>query len=704
MPSMTGRSISLSPLEEGIVELRFDRQEAAINKFDAQTIEELREAVALLAKSSELKGVLVTSAKSSFIVGADVFQLDILFRRPAEEVAKVVAGHSAVFTAFEDLSVPSVVAVNGMALGGGLEFAMAADYRVGESTAQIGLPEVSLGIFPGYGGTVRLPRLMECAAAISWIISGKPQPAAKALEAGVLDKVVEPVSLRAEALAKLQEAIASGAWRDQRERRRGPVAGFDPLCLADLKEEAKRSARHLPAGLAAVELIEVSATMKRDDALALETARFIPIATSRTAAALIQNFINDQHLKKRAKGFVQQARAVKRAAILGAGIMGGGIAYTSAAKGVPVLMKDISQGALDLGMKEADRLLTRQTGQGRLTEEKAAAIRTGIEPRLDYQGFEGVDLVVEAVVENMAVKNAVLAEVEKLVRPGTVIVSNTSSLRIDALARSIGRPEDFAGMHFFNPVPVMPLVEVIKGPETSDRTAATVAGYAVAMGKTPVIVRDCPGFLVNRILISNFVGFLMLLRDGADYREVDRAMEGLGWPMGPAYLLDVIGLDTAAHVIDFITAGYGARMAVDFPNAVKLLVEQGRLGQKNGVGFYRYEPDAKGRLAKQVDPIAADILGGASRKFGDEEIIDRLMLPLIHEAALCLADGIADSAAEIDMAIQMGISFPRHLGGPLKYADLLGLKSVAGKGEQLAALGPLYETPDAIKRGGLFYG
>lgn len=697
---MNGQTLSLLPLEDGFVELRFDRQRESVNKFDALTLGELGEAVALLRRSAALRGVLVTSGKPSFIVGADIFELATLFRRPAGEIAAEIARHSAIFSAFEDLPVPSVAVLNGMSLGGGFEFALAADYRVAEPGAQVGLPEVTLGIFPGYGGTVRLPRLIDFAEAASWIVSGQPKPAAKALAAGAIDAIADSGSLRQEALALLAKAAEIGGWRERRQRRQGPIANFDPARLADIKAHAETQGQHFPAPLAAVNQIADMALAGRDAALRREAAGIAAMGKTATAGALIQIFINGQALKKGAASFARQGRTVRRAGILGAGIMGGGIAFTSASKGVPVLMKDIAQAALDAGLREADGLLSRQTAQGRITEEKARVIRQSIETRLDYRDFGSVDFVVEAVVENLAIKRTVLAEAERNAAAGAILVSNTSSLSIGALAEAVRHPENFAGMHFFNPVPIMPLVEVIRGPLTSDATAATVAAYASAMGKTPIVVRDCPGFLVNRVLIAGFVGFLGLLRDGADFQQVDRVMEAAGWPMGPAYLQDVIGIDTCVHVIDFITAGYGERMAADFPHAVKRLAEAGRLGQKNGAGFYRYARGEKGRLVKETDPETAPLLAAlhtSPRSFDDAEIFDRMMLPFIHEAALCLSEGVAGSAAEIDMAMVLGLSFPRHLGGPLKFADRLGAAALVAKAEALGHLGPLYAAPAILR-------
>jgi len=695
-----GASIRVELLADGYAELCFDRQGESVNKFDRRTIDELKAATAALRGAPLLRGVLVTSSKSVFIAGADIFEFADWFRLPEAEIVAFNAAQNRAFTEFEDLPVPIVTAINGYALGGGLEQALASDYRVLAAPAQIGLPEVNLGLIPGYGGTVRLPRLAGSAIAIEWITSGKPRAADAALAAGVVDRVVAPEELRAAALELLQRAASLGDWRSRREQRRGPFA-LDAAALAQARARFAASAAHYPAPSAAVELMASAARLGRDAALELEHSAFARVARTQTAASMVQQFVNEQFIKGQGKAYARQAHPVRRAGVLGAGIMGGGIAYTSAARGVPVVMKDIAQGALDLGIGEARKLLGKQVEAGRLSAAQSQDILAAIHPTLAYEGFESVDVVVEAVVENLTVKKRVLREIEPLVRADAVIASNTSSLSIGEMAGVLARPENFVGMHFFNPVPLMPLVEVIRGPKTSDTAAATIASYAATMGKTPVVVRDCPGFLVNRILTAYMLGYLRALHDGADYLAVDAAMETFGWPMGPAYLLDVIGMDTMKHVVEIIAAGYRDRFLLDFPPATALMAEHDRLGQKNGVGFYRYETDPKGRPRKLVDPGTAALLATLQprgpRAFADTEVVERLMLPMIVEAAICLEEGVAGSPAEIDTALLLGLGFPRYAGGPLKYSDWLGLEHVVARCDANAALGPLYRATPRMR-------
>jgi 3-hydroxyacyl-CoA dehydrogenase/enoyl-CoA hydratase/3-hydroxybutyryl-CoA epimerase/enoyl-CoA isomerase len=688
-----GTTLRLDLIEPHVAELCFDRRDGSVNKLDWMTFGELSNAITAIRAASHLEGLLVSSARDGFIVGADIYEFAALFALGEDALAARILGCTAIFTALEDLPLPIVSAINGVALGGGFELALATDYRVMADTARVGLPEVGLGIIPGYGGTVRLPRIAGMARALDWIVSGTQRRADAARDAGAVDLVVPQDRVRDVALALLREAIAGREdWRARRRRHHRPVVA-DPAALEAARLATARQAAHYPAASAAVELMAQSAPASRDAALTLESQAFAAIAKSQAAASLVGLFINDQLLKKKAKYDSAHGRPVSKVAILGAGIMGGGIAYQSALRGTPVIMKDIAQHALDIGLAEAGKLLGKQVAAGRLTQAKADLVKKTITPQLHYDGVDQADLVIEAVVEDQAIKQAVLAEVERHCGPDAVLASNTSSLSITALARGLRRPHNFVGMHFFNPVPAMALVEVIRGPQTSGEAVATTVAYTAAMGKTPIVVQDCPGFLVNRILTAYLLGFAGLIRDGADFEQVDAALEAFGWPMGPAYLQDVIGMDTARHVVEIIAAGYPDRMsAADNPGS--LLADAGRLGQKNGLGFYRYETDSKGKprklAAADTHALLARLQPGGPRTFGAAEIIDRTMLPMLIEAALCLENGVVDSAAELDMALILGLGFPRYLGGPLRYADFLGMHTVVNRCAIYADHGALY--------------
>lgn len=703
-----GQCVQLAPLQQdGVYEVRFDRQGESINKFDERTIEELRQVVAQLKALPNLRGVLATSAKDVFIVGADITEFGEKFKKSAEEITADVLRSNEVFIAYEDLQVPTVVAINGYALGGGLEFVLANSVRIMSETALIGVPEVKLGLFPGFGGTVRLMRVAGPAVAFDWVATGKPANATTALQAGVVDDVVPAEELRDRALAWLGRAVSNEFdWKSAQQRKREKIA-FPTEQLDAAFHEAraraqKAGAPHQPAAVAAIDMMQKGATVDRDAALRLEAQVFGEIARTQAARSMVQTFLNDQAVKKIARNAGKQGAPVLQAAVLGAGIMGGGIAFTSALRGIPIRMKDIRQEALDQGMAEAEKQLARQVKSGRLNTEKSARVHAAITPQLGNDGFDKLDFVIEAIVENLEIKRKVLAELESSLSPNAVIASNTSSLRIDDIASSLRNPERLVGMHFFNPVPVMPLVEVVRGRDTSDAAVASAVAYATAMGKTPIVVRDCPGFLVNRVLTAYMNGFLQLIADGADFIAVDQAMEAFGWPMGPAYLEDVVGIDTGSHVNQVISAGYPERMPQFKDDALRLMARMKRFGQKTDIGFYRYQPSNTGKPVRSVAGDTRAILehglqAGGVREFTPEEIVDRMMMPMVLEAATALHDGVVGTPAEVDLAMQLGLGFPAYAGGPLKYADWLGLEEVIRRCDRLSAHGPAYKPSEQMR-------
>jgi 3-hydroxyacyl-CoA dehydrogenase / enoyl-CoA hydratase / 3-hydroxybutyryl-CoA epimerase / enoyl-CoA isomerase len=710
-----GQTIKVDTQDGRIAELRFERSGEAVNKLDSLTFGELRRAINAINATPAIQGVLITSAKDTFIVGADIFEFTRIFKKPEKDIEAFVASNSEIITALDDLPVPTVAAINGLALGGGLELALAAGYRVMASTAKIGFPEITLGLFPGYGGTVRLPRLIGLATSAEWIISGAQQGPDRAVLAGAADAVAAPDILRLAALALLEKAIASESeWQNRRQRMKQSLAVTKEEAaslLANAKAQAAKALPHLPAAHFAVELLEQASGLGRDAALALEAETFAKAAKTQAASSLVAIFVNEQAVKKRIRLNTKDAPPVRKAAVAGAGIMGGGIAFQSASRGVPIVMKDIAASALDLGMSEAHKLLAKSVETGRLTQDKADAVLGSITPSLTYEGFDKAEVVIEAVVENIAVKHTVLREIEELTGPRTILASNTSSLQIGALAEALRRPENFLGMHFFNPVPKMPLVEVVRGPKTSAQAIAAVTGYAAAMGKTPIIVEDCPGFVVNRILTPYLIAFLRLVHDGADFVAIDKAMESFGWPMGPAYLIDVIGMDISHHVVEIVSAGFASRMDVAFETAIELLLRAGRLGQKNGHGFYKYQTDAKGRPRKEIDPPTEALLAAGQPNgktaISEEDIVSRMMLPLILESARCVEDGIAASPGDVDMCLILGLGLPRYLGGALHYADYLGLGNVVESADKWESLGPIYRPSERLRAmaaaGDVFY-
>ncbi|STO55731.1 fatty acid oxidation complex subunit alpha FadB [Grimontia hollisae] len=700
-----GDTLSVRYLEDGLVELNLDAP-GSVNKFDLATLERLNEGLNALSQKSDVKALLLTSAKPAFVVGADITEFLGLFAKQEEELSQWVTHANDIFNKLEDLPFPTISVISGFALGGGCECILATDFRIADSTARIGLPETKLGIMPGFGGTVRMPRLVGADTAMELITAGKESKADAALKIGLVDAVTAPDDLRDAAIALARQAIDGKLdWQSRRAQKKAPLQlnKMEATMSFTMAKGmvAQVAGPHYPAPMTAVVAIEEAARLDRDGALLVENKHFVKLAKNDVTQALVGIFLNDQYLKSKAKKAAKEGKATERAAVLGAGIMGGGIAYQSASKGVPVLMKDISQASLETGMKEASKLLNKQLERGRINGLKMADILASITPSLHYAGIEQADVIVEAVVENPKVKAAVLSEVEALLPEGAVLTSNTSTIPIDLLAKSLKRPENFCGMHFFNPVHRMPLVEVIRGKDTSEETVARVVAYAAKMGKSPVVVNDCPGFFVNRVLFPYFAGFSMLLRDGADFTKIDKVMEKkFGWPMGPAYLLDVVGIDTAHHAQAVMAEGFPERMAKSYRDAVDVMFESERFGQKNGVGFYKYSIDRKGKPKKDVDAdvtgLLASVLGSAA-DYSDEEIINRMMVPMINEVVRCLEEGIIATPQEADMALVYGLGFPPFRGGVFRYLDTIGLTNYVAIADQLANLGPAYEVPQGLR-------
>ncbi|AYN95163.1 fatty acid oxidation complex subunit alpha FadB [Pseudomonas sp. LTJR-52] len=700
-----GKAITVKALENGIAELKLDLTGESVNKFNRLTLNELRQAVDALKADASVKAVILSSGKDVFLVGADITEFVESFRMPDEDLLAGNLEINQIFNDFEDLDVPTVAAINGIALGGGLEIAMAADFRVMSETAKVGLPEVKLGIYPGFGGTVRLPRLIGSDNAIEWIASGKENSAAEALKVGVVDAVVAPDKLQAAALDLARRAISGELDHKARRQPKLEKLKLNPIEAMMAFESAKgyvagQAGPNYPAPVEAIKTIQKAANFGREKALEVEAKGFVKLAKTTVSQSLIGLFLNDQLLKKKAKVYDQQAGEIKQASVLGAGIMGGGIAYQSALKGTPILMKDIREEAIQLGLDEASKLLNKRVEKGRLEPVKMAEALNRIRPTLSYGDFKSVDIVVEAVVENPKIKQAVLAEVEDQVGEEAILASNTSTISISLLAQALKRPENFCGMHFFNPVHMMPLVEVIRGEKTSEKTIATTVAYAKKMGKNPIVVNDCPGFLVNRVLFPYFGGFAGLIGQGADFQRIDKLMEKFGWPMGPAYLMDVVGMDTAHHARDVMAEGFPDRMKESRKTAVDALYEAKRLGQKNGKGFYVYETDKKGKPKKVADAETYALLKPVvyeQRDFTDDEIVQRMMIPLCLETVRCLEDGIVESAAEADMGLIYGIGFPPFRGGALRYIDSLGVAEFVALADQYADLGPLYHPTEKLR-------
>ena len=702
-----GNRITVTMLEDGIANMQYNAENESVNKFDAETNKQFAEVVTALEKADDVKGLIVTSSKGVFIAGADITEFVGSFKNPENEIKDWVVNINDAFNRFEDLPFPKVAAINGAALGGGCEMTLVCEYRVMSDKAIIGLPETQLGIFPGFGGTVRSTRVIGIDNALELIATGTPKKPLDALKLGLVDATVPADDLQDAAIDLVKKCISGELdWQAKREEKLNPVK------LNQLEQAmafnsakgmifAKANPKQYPAPAIAIETIEKHVNLPRDKAIEVEAAGFAKAAKTPQAESLVGLFLNDQLVKKLAKQHSKKAHEITEAAVLGAGIMGGGIAYQAASKGLPIIMKDIKSEQLDLGMGEASKLLGKMVERKKMTPAKMGETLSRIRPTLNYGDFAETDIVIEAVVENPNVKRAVLKEVEGLVKDDCILASNTSTISITYLAEALERPENFVGMHFFNPVHRMPLVEVIRGEKSSEEAIATTVALASKMGKVPVVVNDCPGFLVNRVLFPYFGAFDLLLKQGADFAHVDKVMEKFGWPMGPAYLMDVVGIDTGVHGAEVMAEGFPDRMKPSFKGSIQTMYEAKRLGQKNDVGFYKYELDRKGKKAKTVDPTAYDIISsvvtGEKREFDAQEIIDRMMLAFCNETVRCLEDNIVATASEADMAMIMGVGFPPFRGGPARYIDQTGVAEYVALCDKYAHLGKAYEAPQLLR-------
>lgn len=702
-----GNRITVTMLEDGIANMQYNAENESVNKFDAETNKQFGEAVTALEKADNVKGLIVTSSKGVFIAGADITEFVGSFKKPESEIKDWVISINHDFNRFEDLPFPKVAAINGAALGGGCEMTLVCEYRVMSDKAIIGLPETQLGIFPGFGGTVRSTRVIGIDNALELIATGTPKKALAALKLGLVDATVAADDLQDAAIDLVKKCISGELdWKAKREEKLNPVK------LNQLEQAmafnsakgmifAKANPKQYPAPALAIAAMEKHVNLPRDKAIEVEAAGFAKAAKTPQAESLVGLFLSDQLVKKLAKQHSKKAHEINEAAVLGAGIMGGGIAYQAASKGLPIIMKDIKSEQLDLGMGEASKLLGKMVERGKMTPVKMGETLSRIRPTLNYGDFAETDIVIEAVVENPNVKRAVLKEVEGLVKDDCILASNTSTISITFLAEALERPENFVGMHFFNPVSRMPLVEVIRGEKSSEEAISTTVALATKMGKVPVVVNDCPGFLVNRVLFPYFGAFDLLLKQGADFAHVDKVMEKFGWPMGPAYLIDVVGLDTGVHGAEVMAEGFPDRMKPDYKGAIELLYENKRLGQKNGVGFYKYETDKRGKPKKVADEATYELLKATTdsdkQTFDDQAIIDRTMLAFCNETVRCLEDNIVSTPSEADMAMIMGVGFPPFRGGPCRYIDQMGLDNYLALCEKYAHLGKAYEAPQKIR-------
>lgn len=665
------------PDASGIAYLELDLPNEKVNKLSEAVMAELRALLDDELKQPGIKALVISSKKPGvFIAGADIKEIEQI-QGETDAYVKSQRGQ-AIFSMLEELPYPTLAVIDGICLGGGLELALACSFRIVTDHAKtsLGLPEVNLGILPGWGGTQRLPKLVGLVQALTMILSGKPVSGPNAYRIGLADALV-PHEFAAEQAHAFVERCLSGKERRAILKKRTPhrmeCYGLIRKIIFNKAEQnaLRRTKGHYPAVEAILTLMKTTATGKRFHGLEKESRAFSQLVTTPICRNLMGLFHTDQLLKKECgvEGDVA-VRPIHRAAVLGAGVMGGGIAWLFSRHGRTVRMKDVSWEAVGKGFAEAAGYYRQLMKLKKVKPHEAALNMHRITGTLDYSGFGEVDLVVEAIVEKMDAKKAVLAEMEPSVSAEAIICSNTSALSISEMATVLQHPARFVGLHFFNPVNRMPLVEVIAGEHSSDEAIASVVALAHAMRKIPVVVKDSPGFLVNRILIPYLNEAGLLLQEGVEFERVDRLIEGFGMPMGPFVLADETGIDVGFKVIQELEAAFTPRLQA--APVLQQFIDAGLLGKKSGAGFYLH----KGQ-GRQVNKEAVQLVEGYEKKVvSDEEIIDRLILIMLNEATMCLQEGVVNRVDYLDMALIAGIGFPPFRGGLLRYADERGISTI----------------------------
>jgi 3-hydroxyacyl-CoA dehydrogenase len=648
-----------------------------VNALSPGVPEGIRAGIEQFENDESVKAIVLIGGGRTFIAGADIREFGKITASGNKERGP---GLNPVLERVENASKPVIAAIHGTALGGGLETAMACHYRVAVATAQVGQPEVKLGIIPGAGGTQRLPRLAGVAKAIEMCAGGDPIGAAEAHHYGIIDQVVEGDLLTA-ALAFARERAARGDLSPRRTRDRDAKLGDaeeNAPVFAVARETAKKKQRNLIAPRAAIDAIEAATRLPFEDGLRREAELFQDCLFSDQSKALIHVFFGEREVAKIPDVPKDTPQiAVNRAAVVGAGTMGGGIAMNFANAGIPVLLKEADQAALDRGMATIRKNYASSVAKGRFSQDVMNQRLALVQPTLTYDGFTDADIIVEAVFEGMALKKQVFGELDRVAKPGAILASNTSTLNIDEIASATSRPQMVIGTHFFSPANIMRLLEIVRGRETSKQVIATCMALSKRLGKLGVLVGNCRGFVGNRMFGPYRREAQFLVEEGASPEQVDKALYDFGMAMGPLATGDLAGLDVGWR----IRKEYGeiTDRSVRQPLVEDRLCEQGRYGQKTGAGWYRYDEQRR----PQADPAAQAIIeqcraeaGLPQRQIGPEEIVDRTIYALVNEGARILEEGYALRAVDIDMIYITGYGFPAYRGGPMWYADTVGLENV----------------------------
>lgn len=707
-------------IEDDVAVVTLDKQGSGANVLSTPVMTRLNEVFSELERAhsaGRIRGVVLISAKPDiFVAGADVSEIAGITDPAAGEEA--AARGQAVFERLARLPLTTVAAIHGACVGGGLEMALACRMRVAtdDPKTRLGLPEVTLGIIPGFGGSQRLPRRVGLEPALDLILTGRLVDARRARRIGLVDDVVaKPILLdwakkyaRGETTPRRRrEPLVVRARRAVLER---TGFGRDLVFKQAEKQVRARTGGKYPAPLRAIEAVRGGLDKPLPEALALEARVVGPLLASETCKALAGLYLLSEQAKKQAPG---AARKVERLGVLGAGIMGAGIAQAAAQAGLLVRLRDVSWQALAAGMKAVAAVPREAVRRKRMAAAEMRRQLGRISATTDWRGFARADLVLEAVVEDLGVKRTVLAEAAAAA-PKALLATNTSSISIDAIAEGLPDPSLLVGIHFFNPVHRMPLVEVVRGARTREEAVATAVAVARRLGKTPVIVKDGPGFLVNRLLAPYIAEAVRCVTDRIPIETVDQAMTEFGMPMGPLAVLDEVGFDTAAKVSRVLEAGLGERMA-PAPGMGRLL-ETGRKGKKGGGGFYRYDkagkrlgPDpsvygalgvpvpSKGNAAKAEPKGDGPTSLGLAADVRTPELVERLVYPMVNEAARVLDEGLVAGPEWVDLAMVLGTGFAPFRGGPLRYADKVGLPAIVTRLRELAVThGPRFEPSAAL--------
>jgi 3-hydroxyacyl-CoA dehydrogenase/enoyl-CoA hydratase/3-hydroxybutyryl-CoA epimerase len=666
---------------DNIMTVWIDVPGKSVNTIGQLMLTELTEAIAHVEREKP-KGVIFASRKhENFVAGGDLFEIRAL--KP-DTMTKFLSEGQQLYDRIARLPMPTVVAMNGDCLGGGMELALACTYRVAadDGSINIGLPETKIGILPGWGGTVRLPKLIGITRALPLILQGKPLPPRKAKKIGMIDEVVRPEAL----LAAARRMLVSSPKIKRKWTMVDKAAkiGFLRHKIINKAEKKTLEMTHgnYPAATQVIDIVRKAHDLGHEAGLNAERESLRQLMDTPACENLMRLFFLRQRVKKAmAEQLQAKPREVKIAAVIGGGTMGAGIAHGLARAGIQVRLIEVNAKAAAAALGRIRKTLEEEVGSGKISVLQSRHIFNRVSPTIEWTGLEQCDIVIEAVAESMDVKRDIFGKLDKLCRPDAVLASNTSSLSITEMAQATAKPNRVVGLHFFNPVPKMPLVEVIRTEMSDDVSLATAASVAARMGKTAVLVKDAPGFLVNRVLIPYLVEALVLAEEGASIPHMDLIMKKWGMPMGPFELLDEIGLDIGAHVLKSI----GDRMdpPLRVPPAIDTALSKKWLGKKSGTGFYIHSKK-KGKAPKLNDELAKLLVSKTPTTHTDEQIEQRLLLPMINEAVKVLSEDITDSAETIDLATVFGLGFAPFRGGLCRAADSIGTDKILAQLDELA--------------------